>query len=314
MKILINANAVTKGDIDFSAFENLGEVKYFGEVSREELFSLAKDCEAIIINKTEVDGEMLDRCPKLKYIGVFATGYNCVDIAACRARKITVCNVPDYSTDAVSQHVFALLLSLYGRINEYTSSVRQGGWIRSETFSYYPWDMSELSGKTFGVYGYGSIGKSVAKIAEAFGMKVIVCTRTLHENCPYELVDKEEIFKRSDILSLHCPLTDATRGLVNQETLALMKPTAVLINTARGGLVDENALAYALDNGKIAGACADTVAVEPMLADNPLRTAKNCLITPHVAWTAPETRARLVKIAAENLKCFLEGNPQNVVN
>lgn len=314
MKILINANAVTKGDIDFTEFEKCGEVTYFGELPRAELFSLVKDFEAIIVNKTEVDKELLGHCPKLKYVGLFATGYNSVDIAACRARGIIVCNVPDYSTRAVSQHAFALLLNLLGRINEYTSSVRRGDWIKSETFSYFPWDMAELNGKTFGIYGYGSIGKAAAKIAEAFGMRVIVCTRTKPEGCPYELVGKEEIFKESDVLSLHCPLNDGTRGLVNEKTLALMKPTAVLINTARGGLVDENALAYALNNGKIAGACADTVAVEPMLENNPLRTAKNCLITPHVAWTAPETRARMVAVAAENLKRFIAGNPQNKVN
>lgn len=311
-KILINTSAL--GEVDFSGFKALGEVAFFGEIKREELYRLAGDCDAIVVNKVEIDRELLQRCKKLKYVGVFATGYNCIDLAACRERGIPVCNVPDYSTNAVSQHTFALLLSLYGRINEYTSSVRCGDWIRSETFCYFPWATHELYGKTFGVYGYGNIGRRTAKIAEAFGMNVIVCTRTPPKDCPYPVVDKKAVFSQSDVLSLHCPLTESTRGLVNKNTLALMKPSAVLVNTARGGLVDEAALADALNRGKIAGACMDTVDTEPMLENNPLRTAENCLITPHVAWVAHETRTRLVGIAVENLKCFIEGKPRNVVN
>lgn len=314
MKILLNTSALGEEDMDFSGFKALGEVAFFGEVERDTLYKLAGDCDAIIVNKVDIDRELLQRCKKLKYVGVFATGYNCIDLAACRERGIPVCNVPDYSTNAVSQHAFALLLSLYGRISEYTSSVRRGDWIESKTFCYFPWETHELYGKTFGVYGYGSIGKRSAKIAEAFGMNVIVCTRTPPKECPYPLVDKQKIFKESDVLSLHCPLTDETRGLVNRQMLALMKPDAVLINTARGGLVDEGALADALNGGEIAGACLDTVDGEPMRKDNPLRTAKNCLITPHIAWVAHETRARLVGVALENLKCFLDGKPQNTVN
>lgn len=314
MKILINTSGLTNGDIDFSEFEKIGEVTYFEEVEREKLYSLAADCDALIVNKVVVDERLLNASKNLKYVGVFATGYNLIDLAACRARGITVCNVPDYSTHAVSQHAFALLLSLYGRINEYTSSVGAGDWVKSKTFCYFPWATAELYGKTFGVYGFGSIGKAAAKIAEAFGMKVIVHTRTVPQNCPYEVVSKEDIFRRSDVLSLHCPLTEATRGLVNAQTLKLMKSSAVIVNTARGGLIDEGALAAALNGGRLYGACLDTVAEEPMLADNPLLGAKNCLITPHVAWVAHETRVRLVGIAAENLKRFLSGKPQNVVN
>lgn len=314
MKILLNTSGLTHGDMDFSGFEKLGEVVYVGETDREEFIALARDCGAIVVNKIIVDEQLLSACPQLKYVGVFATGYNYIDLEACTKRGITVCNVPDYSTHAVSQHVFALLLSLFGRISEYTRSVKDGDWIKSEAFCYFPWATREIYGKTFGVYGYGSIGRAAAKIAEALGMNVIVCTRTPPKDCPYRLVSKEEIFKESDVLSLHCPLTAATEKLINRQTLALMKPEAVLVNTARGGLVDENALAEALNGGALAGACLDTVAVEPMLADNPLRCAKNCLITPHVAWVSYETRTRLVKIAAENLKSFLSGKPQNVVN
>lgn len=314
MKILINTSGLTNGDIDFSEFGKMGEVVYVGEESRTEFIEKARDCDAMIVNKIDVDEELLDACPKLKYVGVFATGYNCIDIKACRKRGIPVCNAPDYSTHAVSQHAFAMLLNLCGRINEYVNSVEQGGWITSKAFCYFPWATRELYGKTFGVYGYGSIGRAAAKIAEAFGMNVIVCTRTQPKDCKFRLVSKEEIFRGSDVLSLHCPLTPETQGLVNVQTLSLMKPSAILINTARGGLVDENALAAALNAGKIYGACLDTVAVEPMRADNPLCGAKNCLITPHVAWVPCETRTRLVGIAAQNLKSFFAGKPQNVVN
>ena len=314
MKILINTSALSEQDIDFSEFATLGETRFFGEVPREELYALAKDCEAVIVNKVDIDREFLKNCPKLKYVGVFATGYNCIDLSACRERGIPVCNVPDYSSNAVSQHTFALLLSLYGRINEYTSSVLRGDWINSPTFCYFPWPTRELYGKTFGVYGYGSIGRASAKIAVALGMNVIVCTRTPPEDCPYRIVGSDEIFKESDVLSLHCPLTEQTRELVNERTLALMKPSAVLINTARGGLADERALAEALNSGRLWGAGLDSVAVEPMREDNPLRTARNCLITPHIAWTALETRTRLVHTAYENLKCFISGKPQNIVN
>lgn len=314
IKILINTSGLTNGDIDFSEFEKTGKVVYFEEAEREELFSLVADADALIVNKVTVDGRLLDCAKKLKYVGVFATGYNLIDLKACRERGITVCNVPDYSTHAVSQHAFALLLSLYGATAKYAQSVREGDWIKSRTFCYFPWETRELFGKTFGVYGYGSIGKATAKIADAFGMKVIIHTRTVPKDCPYEVVDGDEIFRRSDVLSLHCPLTDKTQKIVNARTLNLMKRSAVIVNTARGGLIDEGALAEALNEGRIYGACLDTVAEEPMLADNPLRTAKNCIITPHIAWVAHETRVRLVGIAAQNLKRFLEGNPQNVVN
>lgn len=313
MKIAINTSGLGK-ETNLSEFEKLGETVYFEELQREELFRLVSDCDAIIINKVVVDEALLSACPKLKYVGVFATGYNVVDISACNKRGITVTNVPGYSTNAVAQHVFALLLNFLGAIDKYTSSVAAGDWIKSKSFTYSVGPTYELYGKTFGIYGYGNIGKAVAKIADAFGAKVIICTRTQPQSCPYPLVSKDEIFKNSDILSLHCPQTPATANLINGHTLSLMKKSAVLINTARGGLVDESALAEALNGGKIAGACVDTVLAEPMKADNPLFTAKNCYITPHVAWTPVEAKARLVKIAAENLKAFLDGKPQNTVN
>ena len=314
MKIAINTSAISfTDDMDFSEFESLGEIKYFGEIPREELFALCVDCTALIVNKVEVDEALLAACPDLKYVGTFATGYNVVDIEACRRRGVTVCNAPDYSTHSVSQHVFALLLNFYGKISEYVSSVAVGDWIKSKTFCYFPYPTYELYGKTFGVFGYGNIGKSVARIAEAFGANVVICTRTPPKNCPYKQVSFEEMLKTCDIISLHCPLTEKTAKIIDKKALSLMKQTAVLINTARGGLIDEKALAEALNEGRIAGACLDTVSVEPMRADNPLYGAKNCLITPHIGWVPKETRQRLLGIVAGNLKAFIEGKPINVV-
>ena len=313
MKIAINISALDYGDVCFSDFEKLGEVKYFGEVSKDELYSLAADCDALIINKIAVDEQLLAACPNIKYIGLFSTGYNLIDIEACKKHGVTVCNAPDYSTNSVCQHTFALLLNFYGAINKYTSSVAGGDWIKSETFSYYLAPMHELYGKTFGVFGYGNIGKAVAKIAAAFGAEVIVCSRTKPVDCPYKTVDFETLLKTSDILSLHCPLNQATAKIINAEALSKMKQNCVLINTARGGLIDEAALANALNSGKIAGACLDTVSEEPMKKDNPLVNAKNCLITPHIAWMPKETRQRLIGTVAANLSAFIDGNPRNVI-
>lgn len=313
MKIAINVSALGK-DIDLSPFEKLGECKFFGEVSRKELFGLCAGVDALIVNKLEVDDKLLDACPTIKYVGTFATGYNVVDIAACRKRGVTVCNAPDYSTHAVSQHTFALLLALYGKTGEYAKSVNDGDWIKSGTFCYFPYPTHELYGKTFGILGYGNIGRAVAKIADAFGANVIISTRTAPQNCPYKCVRLDELLTESDVISLHCPLNEKTAGIIDGRALGLMKRDAVLINTARGGLIDERALADALNGGKIAGAGLDTVAVEPMRADNPLYRAKNCVITPHMAWTAHETRARLIGIVAGNLKAFIDGKPRNVVS
>lgn len=315
MKIAINTSAISfTDDLDFSEFEKLGDVRYFGELERSQLFEFCKDVDALIVNKVIVDEALLSACPDIKYVGTFATGYNVVDIEACRKRGITVCNAPDYSTHPVGQHVFALLLALYGKISEYVGSVKEGGWLNSKTFCYFPYPTREFYGKTFGIYGYGNIGKYVARIAEAFGANVVICTRTPPQNCPYRQVTFEEMLKICDVVSLHCPLTPVTAKLINRDTLALMKRDAVLINTARGGLVDEQALADALNSGAIAGARLDTVAEEPMLRNNPLFGAKNCLITPHIGWTPHETRVRLLNIVAGNLKAYIDGNPRNVVS
>lgn len=315
MKIAVNTSALTiNGDMDFSDFEKLGEVKYFGELPREEIFRVCADCDAVVVNKVIVDEKFINACPRLKYVGLFATGYNLVDLPACTRRGITVCNVPGYSGAAVAQHVFALLLSWCGKTKDYIDSVKAGDWIKSPTFCYFPWPTVELLGKTFGVYGYGNIGKKVAGIAAALGMRVIVRTRTFSRECPYEQVSEDEILRESDVLSLHCPLTAQTQKLINADSISKMKNGAVLINTARGGLVDESALASALKSGKLSAALLDVVETEPMSPDNPLYRLDNCYITPHVAWVALETRRRGVKTACENLAAFIAGRPQNTVN
>ena len=315
MKITsVDLCTVSAGDIDFSPLDELGEVLYYDVLTPGGLALAARDAEALLVNKAQVDEVLLEACPKLKYVGTYATGYNNVDLAACTRRGITVCNVPGYSTSAVAQHAFALLLCLCGNIDKYSASVANGDWKRSKSFSYMPWQTRELSGLTFGVYGYGNIGRRAAQIASAFGMNVIVCTRTPPADCPYELVTREEIFARSDVLSLHCPLTEQTKGLVNAHTLSLMKRSAILINTARGGLVDEAALAAALNSERIAGAGLDVLAEEPMAKGCPLFKARHTVITPHIAWIPKETRTRLVQAVANNLKCFIQGHPINVVN
>lgn len=315
MKIVsVDLCTLSAGDINFSSLESLGEVTYYDALTPGGLISAAEGADALLVNKAQVDEKLVAACPNLKYVGTYATGYNNIDLAACTSRGIAVCNVPGYSTHAVSQHVFALLLCMCGAIDKYSASVAKGDWKRAKTFSYMPWQTRELYGSTFGVYGYGNIGRAVARIAEAFGMKVIVCTRTKPADCPYELVTQDEIFARSDVLSLHCPLTEQTKGIVNARTLSLMKRTAILVNTARGGLVDEAALAEALNSERIAGACLDVIETEPMKKDCPLFGAKHILITPHIAWVPRETRQRLVDAVAENLRRFIQGDPINVVN
>ena len=315
MKIVIpDWSTMSALNMGFSVFEEFGEVVCCGMTKPEEAAQKIGDADIVLVNKTPITAEVMEQCKNLKYIGLFATGYNNIDIPAATAHGITVCNAGEYSTNAVVQHTFALLLSLAGNLRTYEKAVADGEWERSETFSYFPYPVHELYGKTFAIIGYGSIGKGVAKVADAFGMKVIVNTRTVPENCPFEIVSQKEAFQRADVLSVHCPLTGQTEHLIRRETLELMKPTAFVINTARGGIVHEQDLADALNSDRIAGAGVDVLQKEPMSPDTPLKTAKNCIITPHIAWSALETRDRLVNIVADNLRNFLEGHPTNQVN
>lgn len=314
MKIVVTEKAsVSLGDMDFSALDELAEVVYYDIVDNAALAETIGDADGVIVNKCVVTSEVMDKCPSLRYIGTFATGYNNIDVAAARERGITVCNVPGYSTDAVAQHVMSFILTTACSTNEYINSVNDGDWKRSKAFCYYPYHISEVGGKTVGIYGYGAIGKRVAELCSAFGMRVIVHSRTKKADCPYPQVSKEELFSAADYLTLHAPLTPDTDKVVNAGTLALMKGSAVLINTARGGLVDEYALADALKEGRIRAAAVDVLTKEPMTDDCPLFGLRNCLITPHVAWAGYETRGRLIDIAAANLRAFINGKPQNEV-
>ena len=290
------------------------EIDCYSLTSPGEAAARIGDAELVLCNKVPITGEVIEACPNLKYIGLFATGYNNVDIPAATARGIRVCNAGSYSTNAVAQLVFAFMLDHFSKLPLYNLDVRQGKWCSSPTFSYFPYPTMELAGKTLSVIGFGSIGKAVAKIADAFGMQVLVSTRTVPAHAPYPMVTLAEAFARADVLTLHCPLTEDTRQLVNAIRLGSMKPSAILINTARGGVVAEHDLAEALNNDVIAGAYLDVLQQEPMNPDTPLRHAKNCVITPHIAWAPLETRQRLLGIVTDNLQHFLAGNPQNLVN
>ncbi|MBR0141627.1 MAG: D-2-hydroxyacid dehydrogenase [Ruminococcus sp.] len=302
------------GDISCSEIEKFGEVKFFPLTKPEETVKNIADSETVLCNKVLITREVIDKCPNIKYIGVFATGFNNIDIEYAREKNITVCNAGSYSTDAVAQQVFAYILDRFSRIRDYDTAVKNNEWINSPTFSYFPIPTAELSGKNLSIIGYGSIGKKVAEIGRAFGMNIIISTRTKPENCPYEVTDVSTAVKKADILTFHCPLTEKTKGMINKDLLNLMKPSAVLINTSRGGVVNEYDLADALNNNKISFAYLDVLEKEPMSPDTPLRNAKNCIITPHTAWAARETRERLVSIVCDNIKSWLDGKPQNKVN
>jgi glycerate dehydrogenase len=273
------------------------------------------DAEIVITNKAPLTREIIGALPKLKYIGVTATGYNIVDVAAAKERGIVVTNVPGYGSPAVAQLVFALLLELANHVGHHAQTVREGRWAECPDFSYWDFPVVELQGRTLGIIGYGDIGSSVARIALAFGMKILASKREWKTPPPEGVTPAsiDEVFAQSDAITLHCPLTDATKHLVNERTLGLMKSSAFLINTGRGPLIDEEVLAKALNEGRIAGAGLDVLSVEPPKPGHPLFTAKNCLITPHIGWASREARVRLIDATAANLRAFLDGKPVNVV-
>ena len=310
--VLDKQTLTCEGDVDFSPIEKLGNVRWLRIRSEDDIIRGARGCTAVLCNKILITRRVLESLPEVKYVGVFATGYNNVDLKAARELGVTVTNVPGYSGAAVAQHVMALILHFYSKADVYDRAVRAGEWEAQDCFSYFPYSMHEVCGKTLGIFGFGDIGKRVAKAAAALDMKVLVHTRTLPENCPYELVGKKELFSRSDVLTLHCPLTEQTEKLINKDTLALMKRDAILINTARGGLVDEDALYDALTGGRIKAAALDVLGQEPPRA-NRLIGLDNCVITPHVAWAPAETRNRLVSLAAKNLAAYMCGMPVNTI-
>lgn len=314
--VILDAYTCNPGDLTWDEFQAFGPCEIHDRTHRSEVVARARDAEIVLTNKTVLDRETLGSLPKLRYIGVLATGYNVVDVKAARERDIPVCNIPEYGTANVAQSTFALLLELTNRLGHHAGTVRDGRWCASEDFCYWDFPLIELQELKLGLVGAGRIGQAVAKIAVAFGMEVIAFDRFPSDHLPefIRLTDLETLFRESDVVSLHCPLSPENTELVNAARLKLMKPSAFLINTARGGLVNEADLARALDEGRLAGAGLDVLSVEPPVPDNPLLKAKNCLVTPHIAWATRSARARLIHMAAENVKAFVDGRPTNVVN
>lgn len=316
MKIVVlDGRTVNKGDLSWEGLKALGECTIHEATSPGEIAERCKEADAVLTNKVPFDGETLMALPNLKYIGVLATGYNIIDTEVARKRGVIVTNIPSYSTRSVVQMVFAHLLNITNHAAHYTDEVREGAWSSCSDFCFWDTPLIELADKTFGIVGLGNIGMAVAHVAHAFGMKVIVSTSKKKEELPDFItpVEKETLFKESDVLSLHCPLTATTKGFVNAETLEWMKPTAILINTGRGPLIDEQAVADALNSGSLSAAGVDVLSTEPPTANNPLLTAKNCHFTPHIAWATKEARIRLMDIAINNLKAYQNGKPIHVV-
>lgn len=320
MKItVLDGFTLNPGDLSWDGLKELGTLTIYERTAEEDILSRSEGADALITNKTPLNEESINALPILKYIGVLATGYNVVDAAAAAARKIPVTNVPTYGTTAVAQLVFALLLEHCHHVKDHSDAVYAGKWSNHIDFCFWDFPLIELVGKTMGIVGFGRIGRAVGTIASAFGMKV-VAHDVYKTDPPAEIADFawaeiDELFAISDAVSLNCPLTPENTGMVNQKLFSMMKPTAFLINAARGGLVADADLAEALNSGTIAGAALDVVSnVEPPKSDNPLLKAKNCIITPHIAWAAKESRARLMNTAVENFKAFIDGRPQNVVN
>jgi glycerate dehydrogenase len=317
MKIVIlDGYTLNPGDLDWAPLHQLGNVTVYDRSREDEIVERAADAEIILVNKVVLSEKILDQLPNVKYIGVMATGFNNIDVAAAQKHNITVTNVKAYGPASVAQQTFALLLALVNHAELHSQSVFNGEWVSSPDFCYWKTPLTELAGKTIGLVGLGDIGAQVAKIALAFGMKVIAYRKNpaRTENDDIKMVALEELFRRSDVVSLHCPLTEETKGLINAERLSWMKPNAVVLNTGRGPLINEAELAEALRNGTIAGAGLDVLSVEPPKPDNPLLLAPNCIITPHVAWATFEARKRLLQMVADNLESFIAGKPKNVVS
>lgn len=310
--VILDAKTLTNDDIDFSVFDEFGEVTIYDYTKYNQIAERIKDAEIILCNKSIMNRMTLKDAKNVKYIGLFATGYNNVDIEYTNERNITVCNAGSYSTNAVAQHVFALILEHYNKVGEYNKFVRDGGWIHSEKFSPFK-PMKEMDGRTLGIVGYGSIGKKVAKIAQAFDMKVLAYNRSPKKDESVRFVEMDELLEKSDIVSIHCPLNSDSEKMCNKEFFEKMKDGALFINTSRGGVVDEQALIDAVKSKKISGAGLDVVAVEPMEKHEEILDIDNIIITPHSAWAPVETRTRLVEIVKNNIKKWVAGAPVNVI-
>ena len=315
MKIVIlDAYTVNPGDLTWHPLDDMGELIVYDRTLPEQVVERCKGAEVVLTNKVVLDAEILNQLPHLSYIGVLATGYNVVDLEVASRQSITVTNIPAYSTNSVAQMVWAHILNITNNVAHYATENSKGRWTNNKDFCYYDFTHTELAGKIMGIVGLGNTGMATARIAQAFGMKVIAYTSKTQLPEGMTKVTLDELFQESDILSLHCPLTNETKGLVNRERLNLMKPSAILINTSRGPVVNEADVAEALNQGHIAAFGADVVSVEPIETSNPLLNAKNCFLTPHIAWATKEARQRLIDICVENVKAFVQDNPQNVVN
>lgn len=313
--VILDAYALNPGDLTWNKIKELGDCNIYDRTPTELILDRAKEADAIYTNKVVLTSEIINQLPKLKFIGVLATGYNVVDTEAAKKSGIVVCNIPAYSTPSVAQMVFSHILNFTQNVSAHAQSVSNGDWSRSDDFAYWLKPQSELAGKTLGIIGFGQIGQAVAKIGLAFGMKVIYNNRSKKgTQLDANQVELETLLGQSDFISINCPLTEENKGFINKTTIEKMKPSAFLVNTGRGPLINEEDLADALNAGKIAGAGLDVLSIEPAQTDNPLPKAKNCYITPHIAWATIEARKRLMEIAYQNLKAFINGKPINVVN
>jgi glycerate dehydrogenase len=315
--VVLDGYCTNPGDLDWSALRALGDVELHDRTPPDQLLVRARDAQALLVNKVALTREVLATLPALRYVGVLATGYNIVDVEAARERGIVVTNIPTYGTHSVAQHAIALLLHLTNQVALHDTAVRAGEWGAQPDWSYAKTPLVELAGRTFGVIGFGRIGRQTARLAHALGMRILAYSDAMDgpgEEFPFTWISLKGLLEESDVVSLHCPLTDDTRGIINAQTLRRMKRTAVLLNTSRGPLVDEAALAEVLNSGGIAGAGVDVLRDEPPTQGSPLLTAKNCVVTPHIAWATREARERLLGIAVDNLRAWVEGRPQNVVS
>lgn len=318
MKIVVlDGYTLNPGDISWEGLEAFGEVMVYDRTKAEEVVARIGDAEAVYTNKTPITKETLDACGNVKFIGVLATGYNIVDIEAAKAKGIPVCNIPTYGTAAVSQFAIALLLELCHHVGEHSDAVKAGEWTNNPDWCFWKYPLVELAGKTMGIIGFGRIGQDTGKIAQALGMKVLAYDAYQNpalesETCHY--ADLDTLLAQSDVISLHCPLFPSTEGIINKDSIAKMKDGVMIINDSRGPLIVEEDLRDALNSGKVAGAALDVVSTEPIKKDNPLLDAKNVILTPHIAWAPKESRQRLMDIAVANLKAYVDGEPQNVVN
>ncbi len=313
--VILDGEGLNPGDLDWSPISSLGETEIYPKTPEEKIEERSVQADILVTNKTPLTGDTIGRLKKLRMIATLSTGYNVVDVQAAAERGIPVANVPAYCTRAVAQMAFALLFELTNRVSLHARAVREGEWCASPNFCFWKAPLVELQDKTMGIIGFGNIGQAIAQAAQAFGMRVMVCgRRTLELPQGYCQSDFETLLKESDVLSLNVPLTPQTQHLINRDALKKMKPSAYLINTSRGTIVEEEALAEALNSGRLAGAGLDVLSEEPPKPDNPLLTAKNCVITPHIAWAARESRVRLMETVAENIRAYLAGRPQNIVN